>query len=254
MKPPTLKLDDERLHPDTQDRATFQHHIARYEFALERIAPGERVLDAGCGAGYGTHLLSEKCAFALGIDYAPQALEFARGRYGGANVAFAAMNCHRLAVAEASVDCVIALEVFEHLENSEAFLAECSRVLRPGGRLILSTPNQVTHDLHMNSIGMKNEFHINLMSEKELHAALQKHFAEVEIYGQRRSGSRLYTALRALDVFNLRLRLLSSRRRERLQHAMGVPVGANAKPEAWIFSKSQLKQCNQFVAVCRKET
>lgn len=252
MKPPTLKLDDERLHPDTQDRATFQHHIARYAFALERIAPGERVLDAGCGAGYGTHLLSQKSAFALGIDYAPQALEFARARYSGSNLAFAAMNCHRLAVADASVECVIAFEVFEHLEESDAFLAECSRVLRPGGRLILSTPNQATHDLHMNSIGMKNEFHINLMSGKKLKAALRKHFAAVEHYGQRRKGSRIYSALRALDVFNLRLRVFSSQRRESLQQQMGVAVAPQAQAGAWIFSKHQLRQANTFVAVCRK--
>jgi len=253
MKPATLTLDDERLYPETPDRATFHHHVARYEFARGRLAGSGRVLDAGCGTGYGTHLLSRKRAFTLGIDYAAQALEYARARYAAPNLSFAAMNCHRLALADSTFDCVVCLEVFEHLEDSDAFLAECRRVLRPGGRLILSTPNQETHDLHMKSIGRKNEFHINLMGLRGLKKMLRQHFDAVEIYGQRRRGSRLYAALRAMDVFNLRLRLVGSRERETLQKTMGVLVGAEAQPEAWMFSRSQLRQANTFVAVCRKK-
>lgn len=131
MKPPTLTLDDERTYPETADQATFQHHVARYRFALEQIGQGGRVLDAGCGTGYGTHLLSGKSSFTLGIDYAPQALEYARAHYAGERLAFVAMNCHRLAVRDAWFDWIVSLEVFEHLEDSDAFLAECRRVLRP---------------------------------------------------------------------------------------------------------------------------
>lgn len=210
------------------------------------------MLDAGCGTGYGTHLLSGKSSFTLGIDYAPQALEYARAHYAGERLAFVAMNCHRLAVRDAWFDWIVSLEVFEHLEDSDAFLAECRRVLRPGGRLILSTPNRASWDLHMRSIGQDYEFHINMMDKAKLHAALRKHFAEVELYGQWRKGNWLHATLRALDVFNLRLRLISPARRERMQHAMGVPQGAKTPAEAWVFRRAQLNQCNHFVAVCRK--
>jgi SAM-dependent methyltransferase len=251
-KPISQTLDDERPRPDSPDAATFHHHLARYQFALERLAGGERILDAGCGTGYGTALLAERGSYALGFDYSPLAIEYARAHFAGPKLSYAVMNAQQLAVAAATFDAVISFEVFEHLEDSDSFLRECRRVLRPGGRLILSTPNQETHDLHMNSIGMKNEFHINLMNGQKLKAALRRHFSEVQVYGQRRKGSRIYSTLRALDVFNLRLRVFSSRRRESLQQQMGVAVAPQAQAGEWTFSKHQLRQANTFVAVCRK--
>jgi 2-polyprenyl-3-methyl-5-hydroxy-6-metoxy-1,4-benzoquinol methylase len=252
MKPASATIDDERTYPETSDRATFQHHLARYRFALEQIPEGVRGLDAGCGSGYGTHLLSQKSAFTLGIDYAPHALDYARAHYAGERLAFVAMNCHRLALRNASFDWIVSLELFEHLEHADEFLAECRRVLRPEGRLILSTPNRASWDVHMRSIQQEYEYHINMMDKTALHAALRKHFAEIELYGQWRSGNWLHSTLRALDVFNLRLRLFSPKRREKMQQAMGVPQCGEIPAEAWVFRRAQLNQCNHFVAVCRK--
>lgn len=252
-KPRSVTLDDERIHPESADQATFQHHVARYRFALAQMRGGERVVDAGSGAGYGTCLLSERAAWALGVDYSPLAVGYAKEHYRRPNLAFAVMDAQMLALAAGTADLVVAFEVFEHLEDPEQFLQECRRVLRPGGRLILSTPNPETSEIHLRSIGQKNEFHINHLNHRELRRVLEKHFAGVTLYGQRRRGNLLYTLLRSADVFNLRLRLIDSRRRERLQQALGVPVGAAARPETWIFSRRQLRQANNFVAVCRSE-
>ncbi len=82
-KPISQTLDDERPRPDSPDAATFHHHLARYQFALERLAGGERILDAGCGTGYGTALLAERGGYALGFDYSPLAIEYARAVYAG---------------------------------------------------------------------------------------------------------------------------------------------------------------------------
>ncbi len=253
VKPISQTLDDERISPETRDRATFAHHLARYRFAEEQIAAGQRGLDAGCGTGYGTHLLGAKSAFTLGIDYAAPALNYARTHYAGERLAFATMNCHRLALADASFDWIISLEVFEHLEDVDAFLSECRRVLRPGGRMFLSTPNRASWDLHMRSIEKDYEYHINMMDKRGLLAALRKHFESVELYGQWRRGNWLHETLRAMDVFNVRLRLFSPKQRERMQQAMNVPAGGEAPPEAWVFRKAQLNQANHFVAVCQKK-
>jgi len=251
-KPVSMTWDDERTHPDTPDRGTFQHHLARYEFALRQMQGGERVLDTGCGVGYGSKMLAAKAASVFGVDYSMPALAHARQRYTGSNLSYARMDCQNLALAFASFDLLVSFEMFEHLEHSAAYLRECHRVLRPGGKLILSTPNRAAWEIHMRSIQTENEFHVNMMDLDQLRAALGAVFAGVEIYGQRRRGNRLHTVLRSLDVFNLRLRLVPPQRREQIQRAMSVPAGETARGEDWIFAKSQLRQCNHFVAVCTR--
>jgi 2-polyprenyl-3-methyl-5-hydroxy-6-metoxy-1,4-benzoquinol methylase len=251
MKPVSVTLDDERPRPDGPDQVTYHHHLARYQFALGKMAGGEAVLDAGCGTGYGTQLLRGKAISAIGIDYSPLAVAYAREHFAGPGVAFAQMDCQRLAFPTARFDLMVCFEVFEHMEDQDGFLVECRRVLRPGGTLILSTPNGVTAEVHMRSIGQKNPFHIGMLGLAAFRRVLRRHFHSVQVYGQRRRGNRLYSALRSLDVFNLRLRLVSNERRERVQRALEVPVGAAAVPEAWVFERSQLRQANQFLAICK---
>jgi len=252
MKPQSLVLDDERTYPETPDHATFQHHLARYEFAVAQMRPGERVLETGCGAGYGAHLLAQKARFVLGVDYSPAAIEYARGRYRDANLAFAVMNCHRLALADGQFDRIVSFEMFEHMERPLDYLRECARLLRPGGELLLSTPNRSAWEVHMRSIEARYEFHINMVDLRQLRRQLSSSFRRFKIYGQRRRGNRLYSLLRGLDVWNLRLRFFSAARRERLQESFGVPGGEKASGLDWVFSRTQLRQCNHFVAICRR--
>jgi len=252
MKPASLTLDDERPRPDGPDLVTYHHHLARYQFALGRMAGGERVLDAGCGTGYGSQLLLQKAAAVVGIDNSPLAVAYAREHFAGPDIAFAQMDCQRLAFPAARFDLLVCFEVFEHMEDQDGFLTECLRVLRPGGTLILSTPNFTTATVHMRSIGQSNPFHIGMLDLSSFRSVLGRHFRRVELYGQRRRGNRLYSALRALDVFNLRLRMLPSRRRESIQRAFDVPVGEAAVPESWVIERTQLRQANQFIAICKK--
>lgn len=251
-KPISVTWDDERTHPDTPDQGTFQHHLARYEFALTQMRGGERVLDTGCGVGYGAKMLASKAALVSGVDYSGPALEYAVHRYSASNLHYARMDCGQLALRSNSFEFIVSFEMFEHLEHSDDYLRECRRVLVPGGRLILSTPNRAAWEIHMRSIQVENEFHVNMVDLAQLRRALRPHFSRVEVFGQRRRGNRLHGWLRALDVWNLRLRLVPAARREGIQRAMSVPAGEVAKGEDWIFEKSQLRQCNHFVAICTK--
>ncbi len=252
MKPQSLTLDDERPRPDGPDRVSYHHHLARYRFAFKNMKGGERVLDAGCGTGYGSRLLREKADSVVGIDNSPLAVGYAHEQFAGPGVRFARMDCQRLAFPSSRFDLIVCFEVFEHLENHDDFLNECLRVLGPRGTLILSTPNVVTADLHMKSIGQSNPFHINMLDLSTFRRVLNRHFRDVQMFGQRRRGNRLYSALRALDVFNFRLRLLGNGQRERLQQAFEVPVGEAAVPDHWVIERSQLRQANQFVAICMR--
>jgi ubiquinone/menaquinone biosynthesis C-methylase UbiE len=250
-KPLTTVLDDERPVPGISDAATLESHVARYRFAERWVGPQDKVLETACGVGYGAQRLARRVGSVLATDYSLLALQHARSHYAAENLGFAVMDCHRLAVGDGRFDVVVSFEVFEHLEQPAAYLAECHRVLRPGGRLLLSTPNRATWDIHMDSIAQDYGFHINMMGLEELRRVLRA-FPLCQIYGQRRAGNWLYTALRAMDVWNLRLRLFPPQRRRQLQQSLGVGTGDDAAANSYVFSRWQLRQASHFFAVCRK--
>ena len=130
----------ERLIPGEVDIDLLNEHMARYHFAV-RLARGKRVLDAGCGAGYGSAELADVAESVTGIDIAPEAIAFARAHYERPNLSFEEASCTGLPFGDASFDLVVAFEVIEHLEDWKGFLHEVRRVLAPSGQLIVSTPN-----------------------------------------------------------------------------------------------------------------
>jgi 2-polyprenyl-6-hydroxyphenyl methylase/3-demethylubiquinone-9 3-methyltransferase len=114
-------------------------HRLRSEFLLAHVSPGERVLDVGCGEGVFAAELVGAGASVVGVDVAEEPLRRGRERHPELDL--------RLAGGEASwslpddaFDVVWAGEVVEHVVDTGAWLSELRRVLRPGGRLLLTTP------------------------------------------------------------------------------------------------------------------
>ena len=99
---------------------------------------GRRVLDAGCGSGPLSAALSAKGAIMTGFDSSPAMLELARQRLGAAADLHVADLSKPLPFADGSFDDVVSSLVLHYLEDWSAPLAELRRVLKPGGRLILS--------------------------------------------------------------------------------------------------------------------
>jgi SAM-dependent methyltransferase len=102
----------------------------------ERLRPGLRVLDVGCGTGGVLAGLGDRVR-AVGVDRSPEALGYCRRR-GLATVAFA--DGDRLPFAARSFDAVLMLDVLEHFADETALLAGVRRVLRPDGVLLVSVP------------------------------------------------------------------------------------------------------------------
>src|ERR1035438_10067223 len=111
----------ERLIPGEVDVDLLNEHVARYTFA-SRLARGKRVLDGGCGAGYGSAELDRTALTVVGADLAPEAVEFARAHYQSPNLSFEQASCVSLPYDASSFDLVVAFEVIEHLQDWRAFL------------------------------------------------------------------------------------------------------------------------------------
>ncbi len=111
----------------------------RSRFLLEHVRAGERVLDVGCGEGAFTAELARAGALPVGVDVAEEPLRRARARHPELELRLVDAD-GAWELADASFDVVWAGEVIEHVLDTAAWLSEVRRVLRPGGRLLLSTP------------------------------------------------------------------------------------------------------------------
>ncbi len=176
-----LAFTGERFIPGTPGEIWLEHWH-RYHFAARWVV-GKRVLDVACGEGYGSALLARTAALVTGVDISQRAVEHARAEYGRlANARFACASCTQLPLPDASVDVAISFETLEHIHEQEAFVAELSRVLAPGGVLLISCPNKVEYT---DNRGFVNEFHVKELYREELRALLERHFPAQRWHGQR---------------------------------------------------------------------
>jgi SAM-dependent methyltransferase len=139
---PDLPLTGERTVPGlAEENYWFRRHEVVYERLADRCAELD-VLEAGCGEGYGADLIADVARRVIGLDYDESAVAHVRARYPRVDMRHG--NLAELPLADGAVDVVVNFQVIEHLWDQGQFVAECFRVLRPGGTLLMSTPNRIT--------------------------------------------------------------------------------------------------------------
>jgi SAM-dependent methyltransferase len=121
-----------------QDPEPWAWEIRR-ALLLGEARPGERVLDLGCGAGRFVAALGDAGADAVGVELAEAALSRARANVPGADLRLVEPD-GSLPLDHGSVDLVWCSEVLEHVPDTAHLLLEVRRVLRPGGRLLVTVP------------------------------------------------------------------------------------------------------------------
>jgi SAM-dependent methyltransferase len=138
---------------------------------------GLRVIDVGCGAGPGLRYMLSQGALALGLDHSHYALQASRHLAPGAAVVLND-GTEGLPCADASADVLLLSELVEHLDAAAPLLRECWRVLRPGGRVVVTTPNlwdvrRLTAPLLGRAwSGDTDPTHVNLYTPTRLHREL----------------------------------------------------------------------------------
>jgi SAM-dependent methyltransferase len=180
----------ERVIPGEVNDDLWAEHIARYAFAA-RFAAGARVLDIGCGTGYGTAELAQQAQTVTGIDVSDDALAFAREHYPIPNAKFFAASATAVPFSSASFDLITAFEVIEHLDNWHDLLIEARRLLHPNGTLLVSTPNKLYYAESRASEG-PNPFHAHEFEFAEFRDALGAVFPHVTILLQNRLESQAF--------------------------------------------------------------
>jgi 2-polyprenyl-3-methyl-5-hydroxy-6-metoxy-1,4-benzoquinol methylase len=117
-----------------------KHRIMRYhDFFVERVRPGERVLDVGCGKGELAHDLAERAgAHVTGIDVSRPSLDFARSRFASDRLELVEADAREW-VPPHPFDVVVLSNVLEHLPNRGALLRRLVELARPS-RVLLRVP------------------------------------------------------------------------------------------------------------------
>ncbi len=159
----------------------YHEHLHRYLFAAQCVR-GLAVLDIACGEGYGSALLAAGAESVVGVDVSAETVTHAKRKYRKSNLRFLTGECRSIPVKAQSVDVVVSFETIEHLEEHEVFMRDIRRVLKPGGLLIISSPDREKYE----GRGVeKNPFHKKELSHPEFADLMRQHFQHVALLEQK---------------------------------------------------------------------
>ena len=200
-------------------------HVARYLWAEKYVRQGDRVLDAACGLGYGSYALAElsKASKITGVDGSDYGVDYARENFCSLSPKldfFAGYLPECLAkYPDGHFDVIVSFETLEHVEHPEALLTEFHRLLSPGGRIVVSVPNDWSDETGEDP----NPFHLHVYTLDKLRAQIKQHFIPEALFQQIASGCKTTSAWNSWQRMPRTLR--------------SVPIDSNSPPpsEWWLM-------------------
>lgn len=150
-------------------------HISRYRFVQSLLPPEAKVLDIGCGVGYGSALLSRTAQSVIGIDLRPHAIAFAEQHWARPNITFLVGDALDVeSYPSEKFDVIVAFEIIEHLPDDARFIEIVATCLQPNGILCISAPN-----LEAMPHPEENPWHYRHYLPAQLRSLLKQHFDQV---------------------------------------------------------------------------
>jgi ubiquinone/menaquinone biosynthesis C-methylase UbiE len=245
----------------------YREHLARYDLARKYVSPGP-ILDIASGTGYGCDLLQPIYqALVVGIDIDFPALSAARRAYANRQITFLSASGTQIPFRTETFNTITSMETLEHIQDDQGFLAELSRVVRPDGVCILSTPNRMYSLKH----GITNPYHMREYSETELVDLVSRFFSSVQIFYQGFDNDYHTTVREYSDAIQSRKENLNPVLRWVINHIyrpakkliptsvanyyirkflhLSFPTPSSAHIA---ISPNPVQDCSNFVLVCRK--
>ena len=187
---------------DPSEQVIYNRCLFAYKATTQYVKGN--IIELGSGEGYGVELLAPLAEKYLAVD------KFDTNVTGHANVEFRKMLLPSLSgIADNSFDFAVTFQVIEHIKDDKAFISEIHRVLKPGGKLFLSTPNRLMSLT-------RNPWHIREYTAAELTALVSQVFKSVDmkgVYGNEKvmeyhEKNRVSVRrITRFDIFNLQYRL-----------------------------------------------
>ena len=244
---------------DISDNYVFQRCLKAYIIAEEYLS-GD-VLELGCGEAYYVRELSGKCNRYIAVDkYKSPVFETLNH-----NVEFIKMKIPPLQyIAFNSYDVVLCFQVVEHIRDDNAFVKDIYRVLKPGGTLLLSTPNKA---LSLTD----NPWHVREYSRIEIQTLLESYFPDVTIMGicgnenvmeYYEKNKKSVQKIKRLDLFDLHSRLprllkrgiytiLNNRNRRNLMNKNKTVTSSLSHSDFWLSDFPEMNMLD-FFCLARK--
>jgi ubiquinone/menaquinone biosynthesis C-methylase UbiE len=160
----------------------FKEHLDRYNFALKFLTGKEIIIDAACGSGYGSEILSPGAKKVIGLEINDHAIKYAKEHHSKNNIEFYKADLNeKINLPDNYSDVIVSFETLEHIANQENILREFKRLLKPAGFLIISTPDK---NLISGGLESDNPFHIKELTKIEFINFLKRFFVIEGLFGQ----------------------------------------------------------------------
>lgn len=158
-----MDFTGERYIPSLAGQIKYEH-LHRYALCLEFVS-GKAVLDIASGEGYGSALLARVAQSVVGVDIDSECIRYAKQKYNNPKLNFLLGSCESIPLDNKSVEVVTSFETIEHHNKHEEMMLEIKRVLKPGGLLIISSPDRLNYSDKQN---YSNPFHVKELYYDEL--------------------------------------------------------------------------------------